>query len=100
MVHIVDGLVLIALEIFSEFFKNRCVELVVNLRPTSNRARNPQRPANSTRPDRTHFSFAAGRHAMSGSRRLFVPRKWLMSPVFEPERETPDTILRVVSSCS
>jgi hypothetical protein len=40
------------------------------------------------------FSFGSRRFASKGVRRLFVPQKCLMSPVFEPEVERPHTLLR------
>jgi hypothetical protein len=46
------------------------------------------------------FFFGARRYHSTGPRRLFVPQKGLMSPVFEAEVDPPRTILRVVSSCS
>jgi len=46
------------------------------------------------------FSFGARRYASTGPRRLFMPQKPLMSPVFQPGVERPRAILRVVSSCS
>lgn len=48
----------------------------------------------------SQFFFGARRYHLTGPRRLFVPQKELMSPVFESEVDPPRTILRVVSSCS
>jgi hypothetical protein len=48
----------------------------------------------------SQFFFGARRYHSTGPRRLFVPQKGLMSPVFETEVDPPRTILRVVSSCS
>ncbi len=40
------------------------------------------------------FSFGSRRFASRGVRRLFVPQKCLMSPVFEPDVERPRALLR------
>jgi len=46
------------------------------------------------------FSFGARRYASTGPRRLFVPQKPLMSPVYAPEVMHPQTILRAVHGTS
>jgi hypothetical protein len=63
-----------------------------------------QRGESSTRPASgegvSQFFFGARRYHLTGPRRLFVPQRELMSPVFESEVDPPRTILRVVSTCS
>jgi len=44
------------------------------------------------------FSFGARRYSTTGARRLFVPQKGFMSPVFAPESERTRAILRVFST--
>jgi hypothetical protein len=39
------------------------------------------------------FSFGPRRYASKGPRRLFLPQKCLVSPVFEPDVERPHAIL-------
>jgi hypothetical protein len=48
----------------------------------------------------TQFSFGPRRYASRGARRLFVPQRPPMSPVFEPRTEQPRGILRVLSRYS
>jgi hypothetical protein len=90
-------------QVIGEFFRDVYVEPVVKFSqkkiavsqgPFHKEPRSPEE-----RPQR-QFAFGQRRYVSSGPRRLFVPHKGLMSPVFERDLERPRGILRVVSRCS
>jgi hypothetical protein len=73
------------------------MKVKTGLRPNTPEPSAPGAAANHTPPQ---FMFGAARYASTGPRRLFVPRKGLMSPVFDAQSVPRRKILRVLSSCS
>ena len=78
------------------------VEPSVSNNPKSVKAIKPpqQRPGQPGSNVAANFSFGARQYTSRGPRRLIVPQKCLISPVFEIEAERSRSILRVVSSCA
>src|SRR5260221_24815 len=86
-----------------EFFRSTYVEPVVKISEKKSplRAKAPLEDLQiGAKGISSQFTFGPRRYVSSGPRRLFVPQKGLMSPVFEDGVGRPRGLLRVVSSCS
>lgn len=81
----------------NEFIGRPAVQPPVKV--AASKTRNSKQKATAAKPAREDaagpFSFGALRYASKGPRRLFVPQKCIMSPVFEPDVERPHAILRI-----
>ena len=87
----------------SEFFRKTYVEPIVKFSEKKGTVRGkvtPQEFQSGGKGASSQFTFGPRRYVSSGPRRLFVPQKGLMSPVFEEGVGRPRGLLRVVSSCS
>jgi hypothetical protein len=74
--------------------------VIFSVKKREQQKKSPREPEKAMKGGARTFSFATRRYASSGPRRLFIPQKPLMSPVFEPDVQRPKAILRVVSSCA
>jgi hypothetical protein len=85
-----------------EFFSHVPVQPGVRPLTDNQNGRRQQLPdvSQATADAPIQFSFGARRHASTGPRRLFVPQKPLMSPVFASEVMHPQTILKAATAAS